>query len=281
VNLYKRAYNLAPGFGLLAGQPARLDRKRVPLWHRIEVVLRHKIATGEYGVGEALPSEPALATAFGVSRMTVREAIRSLMDDGLVRQVQGKGTFVLGAPKEEPRSGLVTSWVGEVEFNEAFPALSPDPTHRVPRCSLIEIATVAAPPDVRRLLDLDEAEVVRVERVITDAAGPVGYVLDYLPRAIGELISRDDLAADWLTQVLSEKLGIPILEARQTIEATLADVVLGEKLGIPFGAPLLHAERIYYGEKGRPFYVANVWHRGDRFRYGAVFRFQDAEAGRR
>ena len=262
-------------------QPAQSDRKRVPLWHRIEAVLRHKIATGEYRAGDTLPSEPSLAAAFGVSRMTVREAVRSLTSEGLVRQVQGKGTFVLGGPNEQPRSALVTSFVGDLEFNEAFPAASPDPTHRVPRCSHIEITTVEAPADVRRVLELDESTVARVERVLTDGTGSIGYVLDYMPHAIGDRISRRDLARGWLTQVLTEKLDIPVLEARQTIEATLADVVLGEKLGIPFGAPLLHVERVYYGPDERPLYVAKVWHRADRFRYSAVFRFTGATARER
>ena len=258
---------------MLSTRPAQTDRKRIPLWHRIEGVLRHKIATGEYRVGDTLPSEPALAASFGVSRMTVREAIRGLMTDGLVRQIQGKGTYVLAGTDGQPRPALITGFVGDVRFNEAFPTASADPTHRVPRCSHIAIANVDAPADVRRLLELDEPTVVRVERVLANEAGSIGYVLDYLPHAIGDQISPDDLARAWLTQVLPEKLGIPVLEARQTIEATLADVVLGEKLEIPFGAPLLHAERIYYGQDERRLYVAKVWHRADRFRYAAVFRF--------
>jgi GntR family transcriptional regulator len=254
--------------------PLAAERKRVPLWHRIESVLRHKIATGEYRIGDALPSEPALALAFGVSRMTVREAVRGLTGEGLVRQVQGKGTFVLRLPDDAQRSGIITGWVGEAQFNEAFPGLSPDPPHRVPRCSLIELATVEAPPDVRRTLVLEEPTVVRVERITTADGGPVAYVLDYLPHALGDSITREDLARAWLTQVLPEKLGVAVLEARETIEATLADVVLGEKLEVPFGAPLLHAERTYIGGDDRPLYVARVWHRADRFRYGAIFRFQ-------
>jgi GntR family transcriptional regulator len=256
------------------------DRKRVPLWYRIELVLRHKIATGEFGVGTALPSEPALAASFGVSRMTVREAIRSLTGEGLVRQVQGKGTFVL-PPLERPSSALVSSFVGDLKYNEAFPALSPDPVHRIPHCSTIRVHTVETPQDVRRALDLAEPTVVLVERVVTHADEPVGYVTDYLPHALGDRVTEADLHQAWLTQVLPEKLGIPVLEAHQTICATLADVLLGEHLQIPFGAPLLYAERLYIGLRGRRLYMAKVWHRADRFRYEAVFHFSDGHRRRR
>jgi GntR family transcriptional regulator len=240
--------------------------------------LRHKITTGEYQVGDTLPSEPTLAASFGVSRMTVREAVRGLLEDGLVRQIQGKGTFVLRAPSSDPRAGLITSIVGDISVNEAFPALSADPMYWVPKLGHIAFTTIEMPPNIGRILKLNEPTVVLAERIWTDETGPIGYVADYLPHAIGDRITREDLATAWLTQVLPEKLGMSIVEARQTIEATLADVMLGEKLDVPFGAPLLHAERVYIGEAGRPLYVAKVWNRGDRFRYAAVFRFLAANS---
>jgi GntR family transcriptional regulator len=251
------------------------ERKRVPLWHRIELVLRHKIETGVFRGGEALPSEPILAARFGVSRMTVREAIRSLTSEGLVQQIQGKGNYVLPRGTSAAGEAMISSFVGDLKYNDAFPALNPDPVHRVPHCSVIHLERVSPPQDVRQLLELAEPTVVRVERVITHNDEPVGYVLDYLPHALGDRIDEADLAEAWLTQVLTERLGIPVVEAHQTISATLADVDLGEQLQVPFGAPLLHAERLYLGRDGQRLYVAKVWHRADRFRYGAVFHISD------
>lgn len=259
---------------MLLNQSSDHGRKRVPLWHQIEGVLRHKITTGEHRVGELLPSEPTLAAAFGVNRMTVREALRSLAAEGLIRQVQGKGTYVLRQPNGTSGAGLTTGLVGELEFNDAFPGLSPSQVYQVPDCSLVEVRVVETPPDVRRTLESDETTVVRVERVVTSRGEPFLYVLDYLPRAIGDLISSDDVASSWLTQLLPEKLGYRILEARQTIQASLADTVIGDRLGIPFGSPLLYGERVYIGETGQPLYVAKLWYRGDRFRYAIVFRFR-------
>lgn len=252
-------------------------RKRVPLWHRIEGVLRHKIAIGEYQPGAALPSEPELAASFGVSRMTVREAVRGLTSQGLVRQIQGKGTFVLRGPAPTGREAIVTGLVGEAQLNSAFPALSPDPSHQSPRCSHIDLATVAVPPRVAELLRLTDPTVVRAERITVGPYGSFAYVLDYLPHAIGDRITPEHLAEAWLTQVLPDRLGIVVLEAHELIEATLADVILSEKLDVPFGSPLLYAERVYFGAGGQPLYVANIWRRADRFRYAVTFRFHGGD----
>ena len=72
-----------------------LDRNSpVPLYVQIEDFIRHEIATGSWKPGERIPSEAALNTALGVSRMTVRGVLNGLVDDGLLQRVPGKGTFV-------------------------------------------------------------------------------------------------------------------------------------------------------------------------------------------
>lgn len=66
-----------------------------PLWQQLAVILRAAIESGEYPSGRALPSETTLMQRYGLARGTVRHAIDSLVKDGLVRRVQGRGTFVL------------------------------------------------------------------------------------------------------------------------------------------------------------------------------------------
>src|SRR5215471_13974907 len=152
------------------------DRKGVPLWHRIEGVLRNKILTGEYAVGGMLPSESSLAAEYGVSRLTIREAIRGLRVEGIVQQIQGKGTFVRSVPDVGSLvAGLTTGEVGPFQWNVAFPALSPDPGQKTPYHSLIEIHTVEAPPDVRTRLNIGEGTVVALERVLTSEGLPLAY----------------------------------------------------------------------------------------------------------
>jgi GntR family transcriptional regulator len=257
---------------------AASERKRLPLWHRIDLVLRNKIAIGEYQPGQALPSEPTLAAEFGVSRMTIREALRTLTQDGLVRQVQGKGTFVLPQPEVQASPRMVSSYVWNLERKAVFPVLSPDPLSKVPRCRSITLTTIEPPADVRRALAIEDQQIVQIERVVmNDEAVPAGFVIDYLPVDVGGRITRRDLAAAWMPKIVTEKLEIELSEAHQRVTATLADVRLSELLEIPFGAPLLFTERIYFhGKKSRPLYMARIWHRPDRFAYSATYHFRPA-----
>ncbi|AIQ33726.1 hypothetical protein R50345_03090 [Paenibacillus sp. FSL R5-0345] len=73
----------------------KLDKLKRPLYINVYDELLLQISKGEYLAGSQLPSEPDLARKLGVSRATLRQALVLLQDDGLVRNVRGKGNFVL------------------------------------------------------------------------------------------------------------------------------------------------------------------------------------------
>lgn len=253
------------------------QRHTVPLWLRVESVLRHKIATGEYRAGECLQGELKLAAMFNVSRVTVREALRSLAQDGIVQRIQGKGTFVTSGPQTRIEHAVLTSFVGNASFNEAFPGSGPAPNYRSPRCRHVRIDSVTPPVEIQELLETAAPTLLRLRRVLVDDYGPFAYVLDYMSHEIGKSLQVEDLSVGWLTQLLNRRLNQPISEAAQTIETRLADAELAEHLEIPIGAPLLHASRVYRDICGRPIYGAKVWNRADRFRYTATYYFSNVE----
>src|SRR5207253_6507613 len=76
------------------GAPGRRENRIVPLYHQVEQVIRHRIATREYRSGLQIPSEHELGRELKVSRVTIREALRELVRENLLVKVQGKGTFV-------------------------------------------------------------------------------------------------------------------------------------------------------------------------------------------
>src|SRR3954467_15201835 len=77
-----------------AAHTARRENRIVPLYHQVEQVIRHRIATRQYGSGLQIPSEHELGRELKVSRVTIREALRELVRESLLVKVQGKGTFV-------------------------------------------------------------------------------------------------------------------------------------------------------------------------------------------
>lgn len=82
-----------------------------PIYLRLREAVRGKIEGGEYPPGTAIPSENTLAGAYGINRLTVRGAVDALVDEGLLRRVQGKGVYVLGQKAEQNASDGFTSVV--------------------------------------------------------------------------------------------------------------------------------------------------------------------------
>src|SRR5918993_4086775 len=86
--------------------------RKMPAYRRLTVALRSAIEEGQFGDGERLPTEAELSLEYGVSRHTVRQAFQSLVADGLVYRVPGRGTFVTGLSS---RRGRYLSSVGTLE----------------------------------------------------------------------------------------------------------------------------------------------------------------------
>src|SRR3982750_978866 len=85
---------MVPPGGLVMLPSVPRENRIVPLYHQVEQVIRHRIATRQYGAGLQIPSEHELGRELKVSRVTIREALRELVRESLLVKVQGKGTFV-------------------------------------------------------------------------------------------------------------------------------------------------------------------------------------------
>ena len=74
---------------------------RTPIYLQLREIIRNRIEEGEYLPGTAIPSENKLAETYGINRLTVRNAVDTLVNEGILRRVQGKGVFVVGDKYEE------------------------------------------------------------------------------------------------------------------------------------------------------------------------------------
>lgn len=218
-----------------------------PLYYRLETILRAAIDSGEHPAGKCLPAEPELGRLYGVSRITVRRALESLVNDGLLVRKRGRagGTFV----REQKRR----------------PGAAIGPLERVPSTRPIDSIRVLAfdlrPCDVKTaaLLGLEASETIRyIERVVNTQDGPLGYVRNYLPASIGKQVRRTDLYHRFLKDVLCETYGVRILKTRDEVEAQLADSRIAPLLKIRTGSPVLRIVRQLLGPKERCVCVADL-----------------------
>ena len=230
----------------------------VPLYHQIQHLLRHRIHSGLYPPGTQIPSEHELSRELAVSRVTLREALRELVRENLLVKVQGKGTFVASNPPKRLARVRYTGFLEELQERV-----------RKLKVTEVEVIQTAATTELKTALNLDPAtsELTLIKRLRHIDEEPFSYTLNYLPTEIGARVRIKDLYSMPLLKILQEDLKIPIVSARETIEAAPADPDTARRLRIPVLYPVLHMTRTMYTTNHRPFELVDIYYRADKYHY--------------
>jgi GntR family transcriptional regulator len=227
-----------------------------PMYAQIKNELRARILDGRYLPHERLPSESELIALFGVSRITVRQALGDLQGEGLLFKVHGKGTYV-SRPKTFQELGQLEG------FAEAMSKRGFATFNRV-----IGQRDISADAEVARALQVQPGAVVtEIRRVRFLDRAPISVDVSYFPHAIGKRLVDADLAQRDIFALLENELGIALGCAELQIEAVLADASLAALLHIAEGAAILRIERLTHDAAGRPIDFEYLHYRGDAFQY--------------
>jgi GntR family transcriptional regulator len=232
----------------------------LPLHAQVREHLRERIHDGSYAVHAQLPAESELCALFGVSRITVRQALGDLQKDGLIFKVPGKGTFV-ARPKAFQE---LTQLEG---FAQAMARLG----HSI-RNVVTSHATVPASAIVARQLGVAaQAPVSEIRRIRHLNGEPLSVEVTYLPQHVGERLRNADLARRDIFLILENDIGIALGHADLRIDAVLADRTLADALRVAEGAAILRIERLTHslGADGlsHPLDFEYLYFRGDAFQY--------------
>ena len=219
-----------------------------PLYRQIKDFLIRSLEEGEWGPGDAIPSEGELALRFNVSQGTVRKAIDEMAAENMLIRRQGKGTFV--ATHDDPRSFY------------RFLRLMPD--NGVPTPSVSDpfyCETIAATADVAKVLGLRPGDpVIEVKRVLRFEGKPVVFDEIYLvPELFGGLTLEGLRDGDRsLYSLFESEFGVRMIHAEEHLRAVAADSEAASLLGVEKGQPLLLVERTAYTYGNKPV----EWRRG-------------------
>lgn len=231
----------------------------LPIYYQIRETIKAWIINKEFDFGEKIPSENELAEKFGVSRLTIRQAISKLVQEGFLISKRGEGTFVTR------NQDLINS------FSLEFTGFMDDLFYQISKSKTksVEIHKIPIPKLIKEKLELEkgEEEIIQIKRVRLLENKPFAYTINYLPLEIGTRINEKDLYKKFLLQIIEEDLGIQLTEAFQTIQASFADQEVSEKLEMASGAPTLFVERVMYAEKRRPIELVQSSYRGDLYKY--------------
>ena len=232
-----------------------LRDKAIPLYYQLETILRNKITSGDYSPDSPLPSEDALAEEYEVSRITVRQALSSLEQDGLVIRQRGKGTFV----SENVNTLELPRFTGSIEDLILMGKRT--------KTKVIASSWVDPPDIIRQRLKVKDAKVLRIEKIRHIEGDPFSHVFNYLPPELGNKLPMGLVKSKPMLMILEDELGVRANEAEQSVEATIADVTDASLLDIRVGDPLLKAERTVYDVKGNPVEYVTVVYRADKYAF--------------
>lgn len=220
----------------------RLRPDSRPLYAQASQVLRRLMQDGEYALGARLPSEPVLAQRLGISRPTLREALRLLEDEGAIVRRHGVGTFV-AQPRPRLDAGL--------EALESIERMAERAGLHTQMGALTYREFEAHGNDAAMLGLPEGAAIIDVTRVILADGQHVAFLTDRLPR---EILHPDELGGDFRGSVLDHllKRGWPALShSRTELSACAAGTALARELHVKTSAPLLKLEAQLYDIAGR------------------------------
>jgi GntR family transcriptional regulator len=209
-----------------------------------------------HGGGARLPTEAELAVHYGVSRITIRQALGHLADRGLIVRTQGKGTFVSEPRIHQDLQRLAGFHDSLVEHNI------------IPVTRLLEYGPRQAPPRVQQILRLSDPGACFLKRQYLVDGRPLAVGEVYMPPRFLETVSRETAEQHPSYALLRQFGGVTIDRAEVTIRAQQAEGDLAGLLGVPSRAATMVLERLTYAATGEPCEHTTLYLRADAYEFG-------------
>ena len=228
----------------------------IPLYIQIKNILKAQILSNEYAPGKSIPSEAQLQKMYGVSRITARQAIAQLENEGLVERARGKGTRVLFQNKIEEELTGIKSFTNEMIERGIEPGT---------KYGHIEL--VEAGNDVAKVFGChNHDEVYRLSRVRTGDGIPIVYFVSYFSKERN--LPLDDKYYQGSMYELLDNLHInKPSHSKENFYAISASKEVAEKLEMKKGEAVLVRKRISYDYEGKVLEYTLSYYPGDRYLY--------------
>lgn len=237
-----------------------------PVYKQLLELFEKNIQSGAWPVHSKLKDEIALAQEYGVSRGTLRKAIKELVAKSVLTQTRGKGTFVVSSVLEQQLASRFVSFSESLEEKD------------IPYQTIVLKKEIMIPDfKVSAFLELQQRDpVVCLERVRLVGNVPVIYLKNYVPLPLCPGLMEDDLAENKLFDLIERKYNHKILWGRRYFKAVSAYGDMAYNLGLQPGAPVMYLEQVAYtrnDDESRsviPIEYSNVWINSDRFEIASV-----------
>jgi GntR family transcriptional regulator len=228
--------------------------KPLPLYYQLQEDLKRKLDNGEYKPGDLIPTEKELQDLYGVSRVTVRNAVSALVLEDLLVKKQGFGTVVAARR-------MVENFTRLSSFTEKIEGQGGTVTTRV-----IDVQVIPASARIADHLDLAlETLVLQVQRLRLVDNQPLALFTNYINMATG-ITEADDFSGS-IFQLFEQKYRVAISSGEKVVEAIIADSDQASILGIAAGDPLLLIRNTIFDRNARRVDYSEGVYRADRYQY--------------
>lgn len=225
--------------------------EKSPIYLQLREVVRERIESGEYAPGTDIPSENALAKTYGVNRLTVRSALDALVEEGMLKRVQGKGVFVVGRRIERDLDNL-TGFRQSIRGSKS-----------VPGTKVLERERRKAGLVFAQRLGIDEGDDIFYVKRLNSANGePISVEHVYVPCDLIPNLGEVDLEVFSLYDAY-EFYGHELVRAYQTLDIVTLEVRTARALKVPAGSAALLFTCTSYDAQGRIVEFVRSFNRSD------------------
>src|SRR6266496_2203734 len=228
----------------------------LPRYFQLKEIMRERIRSGEWKPGDLIPSERELSEKYGISRMTARQAITELVNEGLFYREQGKGTFV-------SQRKITQQLIRLTGFTEDIKARGQKPGTKVLSAQMFPADETTA-----EKLRIDPGTLIfRLQRLRLADDEPLAIELSQITFKDCARLLEEDLQQNSLYRLLETKYGLPLMEAEQELEAGLAGNEEAHILKIPVGSAVLFTRRTTYTDRNKPIEYAKSVYCGNKYTF--------------
>ncbi len=240
---------------MTAIKPHQISDKPVPLHAQIRALIKERSVVGDLVDEDGrLKTEAELVEIFGVSRVTIRNAIAPLVDEGVFSRKRGQGTFL--------RTNVQERWVGHLLGFQELAEID-----KYEAGAIILSQGMTADQDARISEALGERAVWQLKRLRTANGDPIAIEHAYYPPEIGLKLQECDLSDIKVYKVLESELAIDVVKARQEINAKSATKEEAELLNVAPGSALLTSVRLTLTAQNRVVEYLQSIHHPESFQF--------------
>lgn len=228
---------------------------KLPVYLKIHDQIKSEIEEGKWHVGDRLPSERELSETFSVSRMTLRQAIQTLADEGILERKIGSGTYVA-------RKKVQETMLGTTSFSDIIKSQGQIPSSK----TISYFVTKPSSSEMERLNLTEKEDILKMERIRYADDVPICFEVASIPYHLVSNFDKEQITTS-LYKAIAEEGKNTIGKSSQRISAVIASEKIAHFMDIKRGEAILKVSQISYFEDGVPFEYVRSQYVGERFEF--------------